>query len=86
MVIKVKESFEKTTHVKNNGKSKNSFYVDKEIQDIMKKYYQKKENSICLNYVNKTDLLSPNSSLEIMHVLKYCYIKNATDGVNYTNF
>ena len=40
MVVKVKEFFEKTRQVKN------TFYVDKEIQDIMKKYYQTKRNRI----------------------------------------
>ena len=31
MVVKVKEKFQKTRHVKNNDKSKNTFYVDKEM-------------------------------------------------------
>ena len=39
MVVKVKKSFEKTN-------LKSIFYVDKEIQDIMKKYYQIKRNLI----------------------------------------
>ena len=44
MIIKVKQFFEKTRHVKNNDKfKKNTFYVAKEMQDIMKEYYQKKE-------------------------------------------
>ena len=47
------------------------------MQDIMKNYYQIKRNLI---------ISSPNSSLEIMHVLKECYMENATDDVNYTNF
>ena len=34
----------------------------------------------------KLTFLPPNSSLEIMHVLKKCYIENVTDCVNYTNF
>ena len=46
MVVKVKESFEKTRHIKNNDKSKNTFYVDKEMLDIMKKCYQIKKNPI----------------------------------------
>ena len=78
---------------------KNIFYEDKETQDIMRKYYQKKKSnnltnfviSVRLNYVDKTDFLilsrksflSPNSKLEIMHVLKKCYIENATVGVHY---
>ena len=43
----------------------------------MKKYYQINRNLI---------ITSPNSSLKIMHVLKYCYMENATNDVNYTNF
>ena len=43
MVVKVKEFFEKTRHVKNNDKSKNMFYVEKKIQDIMNEFYLKKE-------------------------------------------
>ena len=37
MVVKVKESFEKTRHVKKMTNLKNTFYVDTEMQDIMKK-------------------------------------------------
>ena len=44
MAIKSRESFEKTRDVNNNDKSKNTFYEDKEIQDIMKKYNQIKRN------------------------------------------
>ena len=92
MVVKIKAFFEKTRHIKN------IFYVDIEIQDIMKKYYQIKRKliiqhnfviSICLNYEDKTDFLYYQESIFyhlIMHVLKYCYIENATDGVNYTKF
>ena len=36
MVVKIKEYFEKTRQVKNNNKSKNTFYDDKEMQDFMK--------------------------------------------------
>ena len=43
MVGKIKEYLEKTRHPKNNNKSKNTFYEDKEMQDIMKKYYQIKK-------------------------------------------
>ena len=47
MVVKVKEPFEKTRHIKNNDRSKkNTFYVDKEMLDIMKKYYQIKRTLI----------------------------------------
>ena len=46
MVVKVKESFEKTRQVKNNDKPKNIFYEDKEIQDIVKRCYQIKRNLI----------------------------------------
>ena len=65
---------------------RNTFYEDKEIQDIMKKHYQIKRIldfviSICLNYVDKTDFLPPNYARA-----KKCYIENVTAGVNYTNF
>ena len=40
MAVKVKESFEKTRQVKN------TFYVDKEMQDIMKEFYLIKRNLI----------------------------------------
>ena len=47
MVVKVKETFEETRRVKNNDKSKkNTFYVDKEIQDIMIEFYLIKRNLI----------------------------------------
>ena len=49
MVVKIKKYFEKTKHVKNNDKSKNTFYEDKEIQNIMKKYYEIKRNLIILS-------------------------------------
>ena len=39
MVVKVKEYFEKTRHVKLTTNLKGTFYVDKEIQDIMKEFY-----------------------------------------------
>ena len=46
MVIKVK---------KNNDKfKKNTFYVDKEILDIMKLFYQIKRNLIILSVFSKT--------------------------------
>ena len=44
MVVKSKESFEKTRHVKNIDKSKK--YIDKGMQDIMKKNYQIKRNLV----------------------------------------
>ena len=46
MVIEIKEYSEKTRHIKNNDKSKKYIYVDKKIQDIMKKYYQIKRTLI----------------------------------------
>ena len=47
MVVKVKEKFEKTRHVKNNDKSKkNIFYKDKEMQDIIVEFYLIKRNLI----------------------------------------
>ena len=39
MVAKVELNFEKTRHVKNNDKSKNIFYVVKEMQDIIMEFY-----------------------------------------------
>ena len=36
MVVKLKEYFEKTRHIKNKDKSRNTFYEEKELQDIMK--------------------------------------------------
>ena len=53
MVVKVKEYFEKTEQVKNNENLRNTFYVDKEMQDIMKKYYQIKRNLIILSIFSK---------------------------------
>ena len=46
MVVKVKESFEKLDTSKIMTNLKNTFYVDKEMQDIMKKFYQIKRNLI----------------------------------------
>ena len=44
MVVKSKEYFEKTRQVKKMMTNRKSiFYEDKEIQDIMKKYYQIKK-------------------------------------------
>ena len=44
MVVKVKEKFEKTRHVKNNDKSKNTFYVEEEMKDITMEVHQLKRN------------------------------------------
>ena len=49
MVVKIKESFEKTKNVKNNDKSKKTFYVHKETQDIMIEFYLKKKKSFIYN-------------------------------------
>ena len=46
MVVKSKEYFEKCREVKKMTNLKNTFYEDKEIQDIMKNYYQIKRNLI----------------------------------------
>ena len=46
MVVKVKEYFKKTRQVKNNNKSKNIFYEEKERQDIMSELYLRKRNLI----------------------------------------
>ena len=56
MVVKSKKSFGKTRQVKNIDKSKKyilPFYEDKEMQDIMKKYYQIKRNVIILSIFSK---------------------------------
>ena len=39
MVVKTKESFEKTKQVKNNDKFRKVFFVVKEIHDITKEFY-----------------------------------------------
>ena len=44
MVVNVKESFEKTRHVKMTTNLRNTFYVDKEMQDIMIEFYLVKRN------------------------------------------
>ena len=46
MVVKVKESFEKLDTSKTMINLRNTFYEEKEMQDIMKKYYQIKRNLI----------------------------------------
>ena len=46
MVVKVKEYFEKTRLIKITINLRNTFYLDKEIQDIMKKFFQIKRNLI----------------------------------------
>ena len=46
MVVKVKEPFEKTRFVKIPTNLKNTFYEEKEMQDIMKKHYQINRNLI----------------------------------------
>ena len=46
MVVKVKEYFIKLDISKITTNLKNTFYEDKEMQDIMKKYYQIKTNLI----------------------------------------
>ena len=48
MVVGVKESFEKSRQVKKMINQKNTFYEDKEMQDIKKKFYQIKKNLIIL--------------------------------------
>ena len=55
MDVKVKEYFEKTRHVKTIDKSKNIFYVDKEMQDVMNEFYLIKRNLI--NYHNFINFL-----------------------------
>ena len=46
MAVKVKENFEKTRLLKITTNLKYIFFEDKEVQDIMKKYYQIKRNLI----------------------------------------
>ena len=41
MVVKAKEKFEKTRNVKKMINLKNRFYEEKEMEDIMIKFYQK---------------------------------------------
>ena len=44
MVVKVKEYFEKTRHVKNNDKSKKYILCGQKVQDIKKEFYPIKTN------------------------------------------
>ena len=53
MVVKVKEYFDETRHIKNNDKSKKFFLRGQKIQDLMKKYYQLKRNLIFLSIFSK---------------------------------
>ena len=55
MVVKVKNFFEKIRHAKKNDKPKNTFYEDKEMQDIMKQFYLLKRSPLFsrLNSVQK---------------------------------
>ena len=46
MVVKVKEKFEKTTQVKKNDNGKKYIYEDKEMQNIMIKFYLIERNLI----------------------------------------
>ena len=46
MVVKVKESFEKTRHIKKTTNLKSLYYVVKKMQDTMKEFYQIKRNLI----------------------------------------
>ena len=46
MVVKVKESFQKTRQLKSNDKSKQYILRGEKIQDIVKKYYKIKRNLI----------------------------------------
>ena len=46
MVVKVKDSFEKTRHVKKTTNQKNAFYVERETQNIMNDFYPIKRNLI----------------------------------------
>ena len=46
MVIKIKDFFGKTRHVKNNDNPKYTSYEDKEIRDIMKKNFSNKKKSL----------------------------------------
>ena len=66
MVIKVKENFGKTRHVKNKKNLKNISFEDKEIHDIMKKYYRIKINLIIsfLFLIQHNFLISGLSSVQ----------------------
>ena len=65
MVVKVKEYFEKTRHVKNNDKSKKCILRGERNVDIMKKYYQIKRNLILsiLFLIQHNSILSRLSSV-----------------------
>ena len=46
MVVKIKEYFDKKRQTKITTNLKITFYEDKEMRDMMKKYYQIKRNLI----------------------------------------
>ena len=46
MVVKVKESFEKTRYVKKTTNQKYAFFVEREMQNIMNEFYPIKRNLI----------------------------------------
>ena len=66
MVVKVKETFEKTKHIKKMTNLRSASYVDKEMQDIMKKFYQIKRNLIIsiLFLIQHNCILSRGSSVQ----------------------
>ena len=49
MVVKVKEKFEKTRHVKKMINLKSTFYEDEEMQDTMIEFYLMKRNHSFIN-------------------------------------
>ena len=68
MVVKVKESFEKTRHVKNNDKSKKYILRGHRNTRYHEKILSNKKNLVFLH--DFILILSPNSSLKIIHLLK----------------
>ena len=57
MVVKVKEYFERQDKLKITTNPKNILYENKEIQDIMKKYYQIERYLIIPHITLKIDFL-----------------------------
>ena len=53
MKRKYREKYEKTRNIQNNDKSKNLFYVEKEIKNILIKFYLKILKKIILLILNE---------------------------------
>ena len=89
MVVKTKEKYEKTRHVKTNDKSKkynlrgqrNVRYHDRILSNKRKSY-----NLSFTQFYTYPIRKEYSSSLKVVHMLKKYYTENATDCVNYTIF